>query len=71
MILNDAGLDPWVILRGVRDFYLQRSDYTQLPDAPITPELKQAYIVYRQALRDLPSNTTDPLNPPWPIPPVE
>jgi len=31
-----------------------------------TEEAKQAWLDYRQALRDLPANTTDPENPVWP-----
>ena len=34
-----------------------------------TPEIKQAWLDYRQSLRDLPSNTEDPTNPVWPTPP--
>jgi len=34
-----------------------------------TEEVKQAWLDYRQALRDLPGNTTDPENPVWPTPP--
>lgn len=36
----------------------------------ISAELSAEYADYRQALRDLPENTTDPANPPWPDAPV-
>lgn len=51
-----------LILRMKRDGKLQSTDWTQLPDAPISEQLKEAYKVYRQALRDLPEQE----NPVWP-----
>lgn len=56
-------VDPWVTLRDQRDALLSASDWTQLPDAPVDAE---AWAVYRQALRDLPENTTNPEEPTWP-----
>ena len=53
----------WVALRSRRDGLLGLCDWTQLADAPVDAE---AWTVYRQALRDLPANTSDPLNPVWP-----
>lgn len=53
-------------LRLKRDALLAASDWSQLSDAPISAEKKQAYQTYRQALRDLPSNTQDLENPIWP-----
>lgn len=43
------------ILRNERDFLLKQSDWTQIPDSPLTNEQKQSWATYRQALRDLPS----------------
>jgi hypothetical protein len=45
---------------------LQSSDWTQLPDVPLTAEQKAAWAAYRQALRDLP----DVPNVVFPTPPV-
>ena len=56
----------WSDLRVLRDGYLQNSDWTQAPDAPVD---QAAWATYRQALRDLPDNTTDPRNPTWPTKP--
>ena len=39
-------------VRGVRNGYLQDTDFTQLPDAPFTSEEKLQYAQYRQYLRD-------------------
>jgi len=41
-----------------RDKRLRDTDWTQLPDAPLTAEQVQAYRVYRQKLRDLPDTIT-------------
>jgi hypothetical protein len=53
-------------LRVERDKLLSESDWTQVPDAPVD---QAAWAAYRQALRDLPENTTDPANPVWPTKP--
>lgn len=45
-------------IRNKRTIYLGTSDWTQVPDAPLTTEQVEAYRSYRQQLRDLPSNLT-------------
>ena len=53
-------------LRRQRDQLLAETDYLGLPDlGGFSAEMT----VYRQALRDLPANTTDPANPVWPTKP--
>ena len=54
-------------LRSQRDDLLAQSDWTQVADAPVDAS---AWATYRQALRDLPANTTDPRNPTWPTKPT-
>ena len=56
----------WSSLRSERNRLLAQSDWTVLAD---TPTNTAAWKAYRQALRDLPANTVDPLNPDWPTPP--
>jgi hypothetical protein len=57
---------PLVELRAKRNQLLAETDYLGLPDlGGFTPEMA----AYRQALRDLPANTTDPANPAWPVKP--
>ena len=57
-------------LRRKRDSILEKTDKYTVPDYPHpTPEARQAWLDYRQALRDLPSTTGDPANPVWPVPP--
>jgi len=53
-------------LRFERDDLLANSDWTQLPDSPLSDSKKVEWASYRQQLRDLPSNTSDPANPNWP-----
>jgi len=59
----------WAALRAERDGRLAGTDWTQLPDAPLTVEQVAAWRTYRQQLRDLPANTEDPRNPIWPTRP--
>ena len=56
------------MLRKDRDFYLMRTDHWALQD---TSEMSDEMKAYRQALRDLPENTTDPFNVEWPSDPTD
>lgn len=67
-----APADPAEILRSLRrrrDRRLAASDWTQLPDAPLSAAERGAWAAHRQALRDLPTQTPDPAKPVWPQPP--
>jgi hypothetical protein len=58
-------------LRLERNKRITQTDYLATIDAPLTtPEKKQEWLDYRQALRDLPSVTEDPANPVWPTAPT-
>lgn len=57
----------WKSLRSIRNELLASCDWTVLSD---TPTSTAAWKTYRQALRDLPANTTDPFNVAWPTPPA-
>ena len=52
-------------LRTERNALLSETDYLALADVTLTDEMR----AYRQALRDLPANTSDPANPVWPTKP--
>jgi hypothetical protein len=52
-------------LRSKRNQLLTETDYLALADVTLTDEMR----AYRQALRDLPTNTEDPANPVWPTKP--
>lgn len=66
---NNEAIDDvvWARLRHRRDTLLVASDWTQVADAACD---KAAWAEYRQALRDLPANTTDPREAVWPTPPA-
>jgi hypothetical protein len=50
----------WRYIRVIRNYALKCSDWTQLPDAPLSTEQKAIWITYRQQLRDLMSTSTSP-----------
>lgn len=52
----------WATVRNQRNFLLLRSDWTQLPDAPVDAA---TWAAYRQALRDI-TTQSDPFNIVWP-----
>jgi len=52
-------------LRTKRNQRLSETDYLALSDVTLSADMR----TYRQALRDLPANTSDPTNPTWPIKP--
>ena len=58
---------PWVAFRNERDKKLSETDWTQTNDIGLKNE--EEWVAYRQALRDLPTDTEDPINPVWPEPP--
>jgi hypothetical protein len=53
-----------------RERLLIDSDWTQIPNGPLTLEKKEAWATYRQALRDIPEQSGYPLNIVWPTPPA-
>ena len=65
--VNDEAIrdQEFKTLRRQRNQLLTETDYLALADATLTDEMR----TYRQALRDLPANTSDPANPGWPTKP--
>ena len=57
--------NAWKTLRTKRTKLLTETDYLALSDVTLSTEMAE----YRQALRDLPANTSDPANPVWPVKP--
>ncbi len=57
----------WPLVRAKRDRLIAATDWTQLPDVPLAT--KEAWIAYRQALRDV-TNQPDPFNIVWPESPT-
>ena len=56
---------PWNELRQERNRLLAETDYLALSDNTMSAEMT----TYRQALRDITLNTSDPANPTWPTKP--
>ena len=54
-------------VRNLRNRLLIESDWTQNRDVVLSNDAE--WKTYRQALRDLPANTSDWTNPPWPTKP--
>tara|TARA_Y100000389_G_scaffold12238_1_gene11092 strand:- start:2715 stop:3128 length:414 start_codon:yes stop_codon:yes gene_type:complete len=59
----------WDKLRNVRNIHISNTDWVMLSDISMTTEKKEEWETYRQALREVPSKTSDPTNVTWPTPP--
>ena len=60
----------WGNVRTERDRRLVVTDYTDLPNTPLTDECRANFINYRQQLRNITKTQTDPLNIVWPTIPT-
>ena len=58
-------VEQMAALRAKRNQLLAETDYLALSDATLSEDMR----TYRQALRDLPDNTSNPANPTWPVKP--
>jgi|DEB0MinimDraft_3_1074331.scaffolds.fasta_scaffold77774_2 hypothetical protein len=69
-VIDNSLTDEAVIIlaREQRDLLLQQSDWTQVPDAPVDAA---SWATYRQALRDVPSQSGFPDNITWPTKPTD
>ena len=63
--LDSAALDRMHKIQ--RSEMLASSDWTQLPDVPL--DTKNAWLNYRQSLRDITAQEGYPFNVVWPVPP--
>lgn len=59
----------WTDIRSEREKRLKETDYLMFPDITITEIQRKDVETYRQALRDIPENNSDPLNIKWPVKP--
>lgn len=59
----------WDVIRYQRDKRLQACDWRILPDSPTPAEDRDAWLAYRQALRDI-TDQPDPAAIAWPTPPA-
>lgn len=53
-----------------RQKLLYASDWTQIPNGPLTTAQQSAWATYRQELRDIPAQSGYPFNVIWPTPPT-
>jgi len=60
----------WASVRDQRNSLIAASDWTQMPDSPLTAEQRAAWADYRQALRDIPELYDDPDSVVWPEEPA-
>jgi hypothetical protein len=60
--LDQRVVTQWQVIRTQRNQMLKDTDWTQVLDSPVD---KTAWAVYRQALRDIPTQA-DPFNITWP-----
>jgi hypothetical protein len=59
----------WWAVRAERDDLLYGCDWTQITGAPLDASEVTAWATYRQDLRDVPDDQSDPYNILWPTPP--
>ncbi len=53
-----------------RNKMLYSTDWTQIPNNPLTSEKQQEWATYRQELRDVPEQQGYPYTVVWPVPPT-
>ena len=58
----------WRSIRDRRNVFLTESDWTQLPDSPLTNQKQTEWQIYRQSLRDI-TTQLNPFSIEWPTPP--
>ena len=59
----------WAVVRSDRDARLAACDWTQVADSPLDEVTQAAWATYRQELRDVPADNSDPYNIAWPVAP--
>ncbi|MCS6257474.1 tail fiber assembly protein [Shewanella baltica] len=69
LFLQESLATKWREVRRMRDALITQTDYTQIPDNPLSVEKKAEFAAYRQALRDLPQSTDNPDEIVWPVKP--
>jgi len=62
--------EEWTALRAKRDALLAACDWVVVKAQEAGEDVPAAWATYRQSLRDLPANTTDPASPVWPTKPA-
>lgn len=60
----------WLDIRRIRDSFMMATDWTQMPDAPLSESKKTEFTTYRQILRDIPQTYDNPDDIIWPAMPT-
>lgn len=60
----------WNQIREIRTRYLKNTDWTQLPDVNLSTDKVQEYVVFRQQLRSITDDYSDPSQVVWPTIPT-
>lgn len=68
--LEEIG-NQWEVVRKMRNELLKESDRSQIDDFDLGFTNKSSWALYRQNLRDLPQNQSNPFDIMWPLPPSE
>lgn len=66
--INNEIESKWISIRNKRNYLLSQTDWTQLPDSPLSVEKQSEWQSYRQQLRDV-TIQVDPFNIQWPTEP--
>lgn len=53
---DDMAQEMLIAIKMQRNSLLRDTDWTQMPDAPLTEQQRTAWAIYRQSLRDVPQN---------------
>ena len=69
--MDNLTYEKWRNIKSQRNLFLVQSDWTQLPDVELTPELVAEMKTYRQQLRDLTKDFTNPDDVVFPDNPLE
>jgi hypothetical protein len=56
LVADEVTVNMSLAIREMRNEFLAGCDWTQVPDSPLTAEQRSEWQMYRQRLRDLPSD---------------
>ena len=66
---EEKNIEKCTEVKKARELLLSKSDWTQIPNNPLTPAKQEEWAVYRQQLRDITNQPGYPFNVVWPVKP--
>lgn len=69
VVIEPKTIDKQSVIRAERTRLLFESDWTQMPDVDLSSEVKGLWLSYRQALRDITTQSNFPDSVLWPLAP--